>query len=52
MAAAPTQGSTYDKIKIYSLDGKTDVDLRLGVVGFQYFEDLYFPLYSQNKHIR
>ncbi len=46
MAAAPTQGSTYDKIKIYSLDGKTDVDLRLGVVGFQYFEDLYSPAIS------
>ena len=46
MAAAPTQGSTYDKIKIYSLDGKTDVDLRLGVVGLQYFEDLYSPAIS------
>ncbi len=46
MAAAPTQGSTYDKITIYSLDGKTDVDLRLGVVGLQYFEDLYSPAIS------
>lgn len=43
MAAAPTQGSTYDKITIHSNDGKSNVDLRLGVAGLQYYEDLFSP---------
>ena len=42
--AAPTQGSTYEKIEIYSLEGSENVDLRLGVTSFQYFEDLMSPV--------
>lgn len=42
--ASPTQGSTYEKIEIYSLDGTENVDLRLGVTSFQYFEDLMSPV--------
>ena len=32
----------YEEIKIESDSGKT-IDLRLGVVSFQYFEDLFSP---------
>ena len=48
MAAIPTQGSTFETIEIYPL-GEEDntesaVDLRQGVVQFQYFEDLMSPV--------
>ena len=42
--AAPTQGSTYEKIEIFNLDKSDSVDLRLGVTSFQYFEDLMSPV--------
>ena len=42
--AAPTQGSTYEKIEISNLDKSETVDLRLGVTSFQYFEDLMSPV--------
>ncbi len=42
--AAPTQGSTYEKIEITNLDKSETVDLRLGVTSFQYFEDLMSPV--------
>ena len=32
----------YEEIRIQS-DGKKHIDLRLGVVSFQYFEDLFSP---------
>ena len=48
MSAIPTQGTTFEKIEIYPL-GEEDnlgsaVDLRLGVVHFQYFEDIFSPV--------
>tara|TARA_B100001250_G_scaffold390259_1_gene390072 strand:- start:49 stop:1344 length:1296 start_codon:yes stop_codon:yes gene_type:complete len=48
MAAIPTQGTTFETIEIYPL-GEEDntesaVDLRQGVVQFQYFEDLMSPV--------
>ena len=42
--ASPTQGSTYEKIEIWNLDESENVDLRLGVTSFQYFEDLMSPV--------
>ena len=42
--ASPTQGSTYEKIEIWNLDGSENVDIRLGVTSFQYFEDLMSPV--------
>ena len=40
--ASPSQGSTYEKFDIISLDGSKTVPLKGGVVEFQYFEDLFY----------
>ena len=42
--ASPSQGSTYEKFDIISLDGSKTVPLKGGVVEFQYFEDLFSPV--------
>ena len=48
MSALPTQGTTFEVIDIFPL-GQEDnegaaVDLRQGVIEFQYFEDLMLSL--------
>ena len=48
MPANPTQGTTFEIAEIYPLGGednpKSAVDLRQGIIQFQYFEDLMFLL--------
>lgn len=47
---SPTQGSTYDNITITSLEGE-DLDLRGGVVSFQYYEDIFSPTFTAHMTI-
>jgi len=48
MPAIPTQGTTFEIVEIYPIGFEDDtsqaVDLRQGVVQFQYFEDLMSPV--------
>tara|TARA_B100001094_G_C18147681_1_gene781777 strand:- start:97 stop:1395 length:1299 start_codon:yes stop_codon:yes gene_type:complete len=48
MPANPTQGTTFEIAEIYPLGGednpKSAVDLRQGIIQFQYFEDLMSPV--------
>ena len=48
MPAIPTQGTTFETVEIYPIGFEDDtsqaVDLRQGVVQFQYFEDLMSPV--------
>ena len=48
---APNQGSRYDKIEITPVGGGQPFDLRGGVVGFQYFEDLFSPTFTATMQI-
>ena len=55
MSAIPTQGTTFEKIEIYPL-GEEDnlgsaVDLRLGVIHFQYFEDIFSPVITADMSV-
>ena len=40
---AAIDASLYDEITIESIDGNKTVDIRLGVVGVDYYEDLFSP---------
>ena len=40
---AAIDASQYEEIIIESIDGSKTVDIRLGVVGIDYFEDLFSP---------
>ncbi len=49
--ASPSQGSTYEKFDIISLDGSKTVPLKGGVIEFQYFEDLFSPVMTAKLSI-
>tara|TARA_B100000927_G_C16476066_1_gene473417 strand:- start:4461 stop:5774 length:1314 start_codon:yes stop_codon:yes gene_type:complete len=49
--ASPTQGSTFERFTIFSLDGSKEIELKAGVVEFQYFEDLFSPTFTANLSI-
>lgn len=48
---APNQGSIYEKILIYPIDGGKSFDIRGGVVQMQYFEDLYSPTFTATVQV-
>ena len=46
------QAANYEEFIIESNDGSRDVDLRFGVISFQYFEDVFSPTLKANLYIK